>query len=42
LAGSGKSTGGQHLDLLSVSNFGMGLDGFLSRFLELLGEVSEL
>jgi hypothetical protein len=42
LAGSGEGAGGQHFDLLRVSNFGACLDDFLTCFLELLSEVLEL
>ena len=42
LSGGSEGTGGQHLDLLCVSNFGTCLNDFLMCFLELLGEVSEL
>ena len=42
LAGGGEGAGGQHLDLLCMSNFGARIDDFLSSFLELLSEVSEL
>jgi hypothetical protein len=38
----GEGAGGQHLDLLCVLNFGVCFDNFLTGFLELLGEVSEL
>ena len=42
LSSSGEGAGGQHLDLLCVSNFAMCLDDFLARLLELLSEVSKL
>jgi hypothetical protein len=42
LAGSGEGTGGQHLDLLCMSDFGACLDDFLPGFLEFLSEVPEL
>jgi hypothetical protein len=42
LSGSGEGARGQHFDLLCVSNFVMRLDNFLTGFLELLSEVSEL
>ena len=42
LAGSGEGAGGQHLDLLCVSDFGARLNDFLSGLLKLLGEVLEL
>ena len=42
LLGGGKGAGGQHLDLLCMSDFGASVDDFLSGFLEFLGEVLEL
>ena len=42
LAGSGKGTCGQYFDLLCMSNLRACVDDFLSGFLELLSEVSEL
>jgi hypothetical protein len=42
LAGGNKGTGGQHLDLLGVVDFGTSIDHFLLGFEELLSEVSEL
>ena len=42
LTSSGESTSGQYFDLLCMSNLSTHLDDFLARFLEFLGEVSEL
>ena len=42
LSGSGEGTAGQHLDSLGLSDFSTGVDDFLSNFLELPSEVSEL
>ena len=42
LAGCDEGASSQHLDLLSVADFGAGVDHFLLGFEELLSEVSEL
>ena len=42
LSGGGERTGSQYLDLLRVSDGGAGINDFLSGFLQLTGEVSEL
>ena len=42
LPGGGKCAGGQHLDLLRVSDRAAGIDDSLSGFLQLSSEVSEL
>ena len=42
LSSGGEGAGGQHLDLLCVSNFSTCLNDFSACFLELLGEVSKL
>ena len=42
LTSSGKGAGGQHLDLLGVTDFGPGIDHFLSRCGKFLSEVSKL
>ena len=42
LSGGGEGAGGQHLNLLRMSDFGVGIDDFLSGLLKLSGEVLEL
>ena len=42
LVGGGKGAGGQHLNLLRMSDFGVRIDDFLTGLLKLLSEVSEL
>ena len=42
LSGSGEGTGGQHLHLLGVSDFGVGVDDLLLGLLKFLGEGSKL
>ena len=42
LSGSGSGGAGQYLDLLHMSDFGAGINDFLSGFEELLSEVAEL
>ena len=42
MSSSGEGAGGQHLNLLGVADFGVGVDHFLLGFEELLSELSEL
>ena len=42
LSSSGEGTGGQHFDLLRVSDTGTGIDDLLPGFLEVLRESSKL
>ena len=42
LSGCGEGTTSEHLNLLGMSNFGTGVDDFLSSLEEFLSEVSKL
>ena len=42
LSGSGEGAGSQHFDVLCVTNFGAGVDNFLTSFKKFLGKLSEL
>ena len=42
LTGGGESAGGQHLDLLGVSDFSASIDNLLLSLLKFLSEVSKL
>ena len=42
LSGGGEGTRGQRLNVLRVTDFGAGVDNFLSGFKELLGKLPEL